>query len=529
MSTNTVNSANSSNEVLQFFPMIINNINSPNLKVKRYVYMILLKFNHLQQDISLLSINAIQKSLTHKNCANRSLSIRVLAGIKIPAILPILILSLKKSIKDSSPLVRSSSAIAIIKCFELDQAYNGSEIKESLEDESSTISQLYNFLDILLSDSDPKVLSVALNAYKFIFPEYLDLIHNKIGHLISKLDQLDDHAQSLTIDLVTDYAKLYLPQPTETIMCPELELLFEKFKFLVYSSHSNTILSMVRCVSKLMPFKLETLKLKDVMLRFVKESSVISNYILNEIYLLLSDNLISFSDNQISIFIPLSTDNFRISKIKILIFFKLINHSNFDIFFPQIKFLIESSNLTSKHKSFIIKQLNSLSITQEQFQKVIKFFLVKLNSERNDLLINEYILSLRQLIQDDLVNYIDILFRLSGKLINVEEEEQLTSIAKSSIIWLLGEFAVNYYNYTEYTAKVETLFSYLPDLFRILLQTFKDESQQVKLDILTALAKLTAVEFYNSKKTTSEPVNLCNNSIWKLFNYALQLTKGMLC
>ncbi|GMG04723.1 unnamed protein product [[Candida] boidinii] len=111
------------NELLKYFPHVIKNINTTNIKIKRLVFIYLLRLNHLQPDTALLSINAIQKSLSDKDCISRALSIRCLSGIKIPAILPILLLSIKKTITDFSPLVRSSSAIAIVKCYELDKLF----------------------------------------------------------------------------------------------------------------------------------------------------------------------------------------------------------------------------------------------------------------------------------------------------------------------------------------------------------------------------------------------------------------------
>ncbi|GME88963.1 unnamed protein product [[Candida] boidinii] len=231
--SNTSNNSNNSSiskesELLQFFPHIIKNINTTNIKIKRLVFIYLLRFNHLQPDTALLSINAIQKSLSDKDCISRALSIRCLSGIKIPAILPILLLSIKKTITDFSPLVRSSSAIAIVKCYELDKLYNNNtnnnnnknkntngsiNIISDLKDENSTISTLYRYLNTLLSDNDPKVLSSALITYKSLFNGNFDLIHNKLNHLILKLTQLEDFSQVILIDLLTDYCKLFIKRP----------------------------------------------------------------------------------------------------------------------------------------------------------------------------------------------------------------------------------------------------------------------------------------------------------------------------
>ncbi|KAG0687537.1 AP-3 complex subunit beta, partial [Pichia californica] len=239
-------------EIVQLFPHIIKNVNSTNLKIKRLVYIILLSFNHLQQDISLLSINAIQKSLTDKSAINRSLAIRCLSGIRIPAILPILLLSMAKLVKDSSPLVRSACTIAIIKCTELDIQYNMINKKKnnttitttkkdylinSLKDETSTIYQLNNYLDILLSDNDPKVLSCSIIAYYEIFNGCFDILHNKLNNLINHIEEMDSFAISNLIDIIIEYNRLFLPSFKSLENSPiELKNLYNHLINLIYYS-----------------------------------------------------------------------------------------------------------------------------------------------------------------------------------------------------------------------------------------------------------------------------------------------------
>ncbi|KAH3662211.1 hypothetical protein OGAPHI_005459 [Ogataea philodendri] len=506
---------NADSEVVQFFPHVIKNITSPDLKVKRLVYTILLRYNHVQQDIALLSINAIQKSLTDKNCINRALAIRTLSGIRIPAILPILILSMKKTVSDSSPLVRSATAIAITKCFLLDDSLNKNrDLSAALTDESSIPAQLYQLLETLLSDTDPKVLSSALGTFYTIFPGYMDLIHPRFTHLVSRLNFLEDSAKTVLIDLATDYSKLYLPQPTESSLCVELVLLDSKLKPFIYSSSANVVLSMIRFYYNVLPFKLNEIPLSKVLIKFLgnDESSI---YILSEILYLLDRGVLSFTGSQLTNFLPLPNEIQKVSDLKLSILVRLINPQTFDMIFDELVFLVDTSNRFLKLT--VIKLLNQLhATTPEQHQKIGQLFLNKLGSEKDELLVAEYVTGLRMIVQTDLQHNIDILIKLTGKLVN---DSDLSSLAKASIIWLIGEFSYSQFD----EPKCIAFHDYLPDLMRILVQSFRDEEYLVKLEILTALTKIISKEMYTSKQQ-GETYNF-DNMVWKMFNLVLQFTK----
>ncbi|QPG75202.1 hypothetical protein FOA43_002552 [Brettanomyces nanus] len=547
-------------EINQVFPHVIKNINSSNLKNRRLVYYILLRFSDQQPDISLLSINAIQKSLTDKNCINRALAIRCLSGINIPAILPILSLSLKKSIKDLSPLVRSASAIAIIKCYTLDRAYNGSSetIGELLKDSSSLVLQLYHFLDILLSDNDTRVIGSAIICFYSIFPSCFDLIHGKLTHLIDKLNYLDPYSTELLLDILTDYSKVFF-LPTETIkdeshLPKELASLLVNLKFLMFTDSGSIVLAASRCISTVFPFAIEQLQLVEVLIKFTYPSASCTMSqshsraaILGEIDHLLSKKLITISKHQLSCFIPLTDDSYKVCKLKINILFHSIDSDTFDFVFDELKFVVQDSQMPLQLRKYTLQQLNGIlatNLSTDQLSKVVRFFLSKLKaSNESDNLVSENITGLRQLIQGDVTGYVDVLMKLAGRLLdeNTDASEDdnnrvfLAPIAQASIVWLLGEFGINSPRVSEEemkldvdpeskTLKIMTLRKYLPDLFRIVVSRFKHLDTLVKLETLHAITKLVTNDIYESRKL-NKPYNLQGNTLFKLLNWVLQLTK----
>jgi AP-3 complex subunit beta len=105
-------------DVSQYFASVIQLIASPNLEIKKLVYIYLLRYAETNSDLALLSINTIQKSLNDKNQIVRGMALRVMSGIKVPLISGIVVLGIRRSVVDSSPFVRKTAAIAIIKCYE---------------------------------------------------------------------------------------------------------------------------------------------------------------------------------------------------------------------------------------------------------------------------------------------------------------------------------------------------------------------------------------------------------------------------
>lgn len=560
-------------EIVQLFPHIIKNVNSANLKIKRLVYIMLLSFNHLQQDISLLSINAIQKSLTDKSAINRSLAIRCLSGIRIPAILPILLLSMEKLVKDSSPLVRAACTIAIIKCAELDTQYNmikrtkaktkkdfkskhakntesivganGAKLQREymvscLRDETSTIYQLSSYLDILLSDNDPKVLSCALVTYHELFNGCFDLLHNKVNNLVNHIEDMDSFATSNLIDIMTDYSRLFFEPFTRLEDAPrELRDLYGHLMNMVYYSMDyNVTFSIVKCLVTLYPFTLSSkdVRLDKIMIKLIQKDSYDDingdarvSISLNMILYLLNKELVSFRSYQFSNFIPSTSDNPAIFDTKISILFKLISEENFEVVFKEMKFLVEKSDFNYFFKFKILEQINSLILSKnlhvQQFSKLIRFFMKKLQYEKNELLVGEYITGLRQLIQFNLGYYNEILIKLVGRLVesyNDDNDVKLLHNAKASIIWLLGEFAIDFSDYHA-SENITVLKNALPDLSLLLVEHFKEETEfNVRLETLIFVTKLMISDIVENGKAN---YRIQNNKLFKVFNYVLQLAK----
>src|ERR1700710_1657648 len=104
-------------DVSEFFPDVVKNVVSQNIEIRKLVYIYLLRYAEQEPDLALLSINTFQKDLGDKNQIIRAMALRVMSGIRVPVISPIVLLGIKKCVADMSPYVRKTAAHAIPKCY----------------------------------------------------------------------------------------------------------------------------------------------------------------------------------------------------------------------------------------------------------------------------------------------------------------------------------------------------------------------------------------------------------------------------
>ena len=136
-------------KTLPFFSAIVKNVASPNIEIKKLVYIYLIHHAEQEPDLALLSINTIQKSLSDTNPLVRALALKTMSGIRVPVISQIVSLAIKKGVVDMSPHVRKAAALAIPKCYSLDP---------------TQLPQLLDYLTSLLADKQYFVCGAAVAA-----------------------------------------------------------------------------------------------------------------------------------------------------------------------------------------------------------------------------------------------------------------------------------------------------------------------------------------------------------------------------
>lgn len=202
------------------------NVASSNLEIRKLVYIYLLRYSSFEPDLALLSINTFQKDLTDPSPLIRAMALRVLSGIRVPMIGNVVVLAIKKCAADTSPYVRKAAALAIPKCYELDESH---------------LPSLIPIITTLLRDRSPLSIGAASLAFQAVCPTRLDILHPQFRRLCRILVDVDEWGQVNLIELLLRYARSMLPKPVgeeEEEIDKDLQLLLTSAEPLFQSRNS---------------------------------------------------------------------------------------------------------------------------------------------------------------------------------------------------------------------------------------------------------------------------------------------------
>lgn len=471
---------------LTFFSAVVKNAASANLEVKKLVYIYLVHHAEAEPDLALLSINAIQKSLTDQNPQVRTMALRTMSGIRVPVISQIVSLAIKRGCGDMSPHVRKAAALAIPKCYRLDP---------------NTLPQLTGYISTLLGDPQYFVVGPAVAAFLEVCPEQIDLIHKHYRSLVKKLVDMDEWGQLATLRLLTFYARRCFPQRTQkvkqavtkpfyddepqgsaqddgeeyevTVLDPDLEMLLRACKLLLQNRNSAVIVSVVRCFLHLAPpeYLSSAIGPMVALLRSPQDIQLIALY--NIVVVALRDPK-PFA-RYVAHFLIHANETPHIWRLKLEVL---------TIIFPHC----------GKHwKGVIISELEHFSkgtdpeLVRESVRAIgrcaqgdvstadmcLRILLGQISS-LDENLVSESLTVIRHLIQQDPNSHKQTVIQLVTHLGTTSHPD-----ARATIIWLVGEFA-----------GMDPGHNIAPDVLRILIKGFADETEVVKQQIVLLGAKV---------------------------------------
>lgn len=469
---------------LPFFSSIVKNVASPNIEIKKLVYIYLLHYAESEPDLALLSINTIQKSLTDQNSQVRAMALRVMSGIRVPVISQIVSLAIKRGCADMSPYVRKAAALAIPKCYRLDP---------------NTLPQLLEYLSILLGDKQYYVVGSAVTAFLEVCPDQIDLIHKHYRALTRKLIDMDEWGQLATLRLMTVYARKCFPRRTKLmkkgktkgfydersdeeeetpgeeiqVLDPDLELFLKACKSLLQSRNSAVVVSVARCYLYLgTPEYIDSVIGPLVaLLRSPQDIQQIAMYNIVAVCLVRPQCFVRYATH----FLVHSTDPPDISRLKFEVLTLLFPHCE-----PHIKNLIlsELEHFTrSSNTSLVRESVRAIGRCAQNDTKAsprcLRLLLKQISSQDGNL-VAESLTVIRHLIQQFPQSHLKTVIRLAKTLDTTTNPQ-----ARATIIWLVGEFS-----------GVDDADNIAPDVLRILTKGFPTESEAAKLQILLLAAKV---------------------------------------
>lgn len=465
-----------------FFSAVVKNAANANIEVKKLVYLYLVQHAESEPDLALLSVNAIQKSLTDQNPQVRAMALRTMSGINVPVISQIVSLAIKRGCGDMSPHVRKAAALAIPKCYRLDP---------------NTMPQLIGYLSTLLSDSQYFVAGPAVAAFLELCPDRIDLIHKHYRGLVKKLVDMDEWGQLATLRLLTFYARQCFPRRTQKVkravtkgfyddeaeedqageeyevpvMDPDLELLFRACKLLLQNRNSAVIVSVVRCFLYLAPPEYLTAAVGPLvaLLRSPQDIQHVALYNIVVVALWHPKPFAKYTPH----FLVHTTDPPHIWRLKLEVLTILFPHCGLHlkgVIINELEHFSQGADPELVRES--IRAIGRCAQSDNSTSKNCLAVLFGQISSFDENVVSEALTVIRHLIQQDPAAHEQTVMQL------VKHLGSITSpAARATIIWLVGEFA-----------GIER--SFAPDVLRILVKGFADEPELVKQQLVLLGAKV---------------------------------------
>ncbi|XP_048788501.1 AP-3 complex subunit beta-1 isoform X1 [Lagopus muta] len=486
----------------ELFPAVVKNVASKNIEIKKLVYVYLMRYAEEQQDLALLSISTFQRALKDPNQLIRASALRVLSSIRVPIIVPIMMLAIKEASSDLSPYVRKNAAHAIQKLYSLDP-----EQKE----------MLIEVIEKLLKDRSTLVAGSVVMAFEEVCPDRIDLIHKNYRKLCNLLIDVEEWGQVVIIHMLTRYARTQFVSPWKTdenaeeeynennfyesdeeqkekdqkvkktyTMDPDHRLLLRNTKPLLQSRNAAVVMAVAQLYWHLAP-KSEAGIISKSLVRLLRSNREVQYIVLQNIATMSIQRKGMFEPYLKSFYVR-STDPTMIKTLKLEIMTNLANEANISTLLREFQTYVKSQD-----KQFAAATIQAIGRCATNITEVTDTCLnglVCLLSNRDEIVVAESVVVIKKLLQTQPAHHGEIIKHMAKLLDNIT-----VPVARASILWLIGE-------YCERVPKIA------PDVLRKTAKSFINEDDLVKLQILNLGAKLYLTNSKQTKLLTQYVLNL---------------------
>ncbi|XP_051038945.1 AP-3 complex subunit beta-1 [Phodopus roborovskii] len=483
----------------ELFPAVVKNVASKNIEIKKLVYVYLVRYAEEQQDLALLSISTFQRALKDPNQLIRASALRVLSSIRVPIIVPIMMLAIKEASADLSPYVRKNAAHAIQKLYSLDP-----EQKE----------MLIEVIEKLLKDKSTLVAGSVVMAFEEVCPDRIDLIHRNYRKLCNLLVDVEEWGQVVIIHMLTRYARTQFVSPwTEDdglddneknfyesddeekeksdrkrpyTMDPDHRLLIRNTKPLLQSRNAAVVMAVAQLYWHISP-KSEAGVISKSLVRLLRSNREVQYIVLQNIATMSIQRKGMFEPYLKSFYVR-STDPTMIKILKLEILTNLANEANISTLLREFQTYVKSQD--KQFAAATIQTIGRCATSITEVTDTCLNGLVCLLSNRDEIVVAESVVVIKKLLQMQPAQHGEIIKHMAKLLDSIT-----VPVARASILWLIGE-------------NCERVPKIAPDVLRKMAKSFTNEDDLVKLQILNLGAKLYLTNSKQTKLLTQYILNL---------------------
>ena len=459
-------------DVSSLFPHVVKCMRTTNVELKKLIYLYIINYAKVKPDTTLLAVNAFHTDATDKNSPLiRALAVRTMGCIRVNMIVTYLCETLKLSLKDEDAYVRKTACICVAKLY---------STCPGLVRENGFIDTLLN----LLLDGNAVVVAnamVALNEISILSGQNLLNLKNKmLKRVLSALNESNEWGQVFILDALINY----VPKKdnySEDIIDSVIPRLNHENPAVVMSA-VKVILKFLDKISNTETAKTYCKKVSNCLMSVMKCSPEIQYVLLRSLHAVVQKrpNLL---EKEYKNFIVNYNDPIYIKLEKIDILYKLTDYKNYESCINELKNTalmevdVELVRKAIRYMGFIAFKIEkSLPVCVEAMKDIL--------DQSQEFTLSESLIVSRDLMRKYKGQALDLLKKITPDLL----KNSMEADAKCALLYIIGEFC---YKLTDSTSMIKSF-----------VETFKEENDSVKLQILNAVIK----NFVNKPDETEELV-----------------------
>jgi len=446
-------------DVASLFPDVVRSMQTSDIELKKLIYLYIINYARLQPELAVLVVNTIQKDAQCSSPIIRALAIRTMGCIRVSEIVEYLCDPLAQGLKDPDPYVRKTAAVCTAKLYDMDQ----------------TLVEERGFLEILrkaISDSNPMVVANAVSALAEIADHSQQDVFKinaiMLTKLLAALAECTEWGQVVILDCLAKY------EPTPSQAQDIIERVVPRL------NHANSAVSMssVKVIMKYLNFlknppledRLIKEKLAPPMITLLAAQKPEIQYVCLRNMILICQKRPEIFDGRVRHFFCKYNDPLYVKMEKLEILIMLVDHKTIDQVLMELKeYAISEVDVTFVRK--IVSTIGRCAIKLEKVAERCIRTLMDLVNTKVNYIAQEAIIVITDIFRKYPNRYESVITKLCDNLDTLDEPK-----AKSSMVWLIGEYSTRIDN--------------SPELLESFIESFECELAQVQLQILTAVVKL---------------------------------------
>ncbi|BEJ14695.1 hypothetical protein CspHIS471_0404620 [Cutaneotrichosporon sp. HIS471] len=447
------------NDMSPLFPDMIQCMQIQVLEIKKMVYLYLVNYGRSRPEDVAHAIGGFLSDCADRNPLIRGLAIRTMSSIPLPTIIQALVDPLRHALEDQDPYVRKTAAIAVAKLYASDYG------KKTVAKE--------NFVAMLrdmLADHNPTVVANAVAALVEISERSSDislrLNATVAGKLVAALGECSEWGQIYILDSLLSF----VPQSSL-----DAETLAERISVRLQHANSAVVLTTIKVILYLMNYmEDESLismlerKMGPPLVTLLSSGPEVQYVGLRNILLIIQRRP-AILQNEVKVFFCKYNDPIYVKLAKLEIMYRLTREDNVSEVLTELKEYASEVDVDFVRKA--VRSIGRLAIKIDNAADQCVMVLLDLMKTKISYVVQEAIVVIKDIFRRYPNKYERVIAVLCENLDVLDESE-----AKASMIWIVGQYADRIENSDE--------------LLEDFMFTFKEETAEVQLALLTATVKL---------------------------------------